>query len=588
MFPSESVTVKICPECPARMATAIKFPAVLLAMNAKVAELVVPASKLLCCTRAMGTAAGCTVKFAPLLTWPPIVTTTLPVAAPAGTGTVMPVAPQLVGDADVPLKVTVLVPWLAPKFAPAIVTVVPTVPNTGLRLVMVGDGVTVKFTPLLATPRTVTTTLPLVAPLGTGATMLVAFQPVGVAAVPVNVTVLAPCDAPKFVPVIVTGVPTGPLVGFRLLILGVGGVTVKATPLLFTPVTSTTTFPVVAPVGTAAVMLVADQLLTAAVVPLKMTALVPCVAPKFVPVMTTDVPTGPEVGLKLVMLGGAVTVNGTPLLATPPTVTTTLPVVAPAGTWTVILTELHPVTAIEPAEVPLKVTVLVPWDEPKFAPEIKISAPTAPEDGFRLVMLGGGGITVKFKGLLATPLRTTPTLPVVAPEGTVTLIFVSLQLVTVALTPLKITVLVPWVAPKLVPVMVTGVPTAPDVGLKLLIVGDGITVKLIPLLVPLLVVTTTGPEVAPIGMKAAILVSFHLVTPKGVPLSVRVLVCCPVPKLVPVMVMEVPSKPEVGFKLVMVGAGMLKFTPLLPTTPSLTVTTFVPVSPAGTDTTIVV
>jgi hypothetical protein len=51
---------------------------------------------------------------------------------------------------------------------------------------------TVKFIPLLATPPTVTTTLPDVAPVGTGATMLVALQLVGVAAVPLNVTVLVP------------------------------------------------------------------------------------------------------------------------------------------------------------------------------------------------------------------------------------------------------------------------------------------------------------------------------------------------------------------------------------------------------------
>ena len=59
-------------------------------------------------------------------------------------------------------------------------------------------------------PPTVTTTLPVVAPAGTGATMLVALQLVGVAAVPLNVTVLVPCVAPKFVPVIVTEVPTTP------------------------------------------------------------------------------------------------------------------------------------------------------------------------------------------------------------------------------------------------------------------------------------------------------------------------------------------------------------------------------------------
>ena len=76
--------------------------------------------------------------------------------------------------------------------------------------------VTVKLTPLLATPPTVTTTFPVVAPAGTGTTMLVAFQLVGVAAVPLNVTVLVPCVDPKFVPVIVTDTPTAPDVGAKL------------------------------------------------------------------------------------------------------------------------------------------------------------------------------------------------------------------------------------------------------------------------------------------------------------------------------------------------------------------------------------
>jgi hypothetical protein len=40
--------------------------------------------------------------------------------------------------------------------------------------------------------------------------MLVALQLVGVPAVPLNVTVLVPWVAPKFAPVIVTGVPTPP------------------------------------------------------------------------------------------------------------------------------------------------------------------------------------------------------------------------------------------------------------------------------------------------------------------------------------------------------------------------------------------
>src|SRR5208337_1833242 len=81
------------------------------------------------------------------------------------------------------------------------------------------------------------------------------------------------------------------------------GATVKLAPLVATPPTVTTTFPVVAPAGTGAMMLVALQFVGAAVAPLNLTVLVPCVAPKFAPVITTDDPTAPEVGLKLVMLG---------------------------------------------------------------------------------------------------------------------------------------------------------------------------------------------------------------------------------------------------------------------------------------------
>ena len=82
---------------------------------------------------------------------------------------------------------------MAPKFVPVIVTGVPTTPDVGFKFVMLGaDDVTVKLDPLLATPPTVTTTLPVVAPLGTGAAMLVPLQLVGVANVPLNVTVLLP------------------------------------------------------------------------------------------------------------------------------------------------------------------------------------------------------------------------------------------------------------------------------------------------------------------------------------------------------------------------------------------------------------
>src|SRR5947207_95265 len=177
--------------------------------------------------------------------------------------------------------------------------------------------VTVKLTPLLATPPTVTTTFPVAAPLGTGATILVALQLVGVAAVPLNVTVLVPCVAPKLAPVIVTDAPTNPDVGLRLVMLGPGVVTVKLTPLLATPPTATTTLPVVATLGTGAVMLVAVQFVGTAAIPLNATVLVPCTAPKFAPAIVTEVPATPNVGFRLVMLGAGValfTLTGTPAL----------------------------------------------------------------------------------------------------------------------------------------------------------------------------------------------------------------------------------------------------------------------------------
>src|SRR5260221_13185637 len=79
--------------------------------------------------------AGVTVKLTPLLAWPPTVTATAPVVAPLGTGTTMPAALQLVGVAAIPLNVTVVVPRVAPRFAPVIVTGVPTPPDDGGRVV---------------------------------------------------------------------------------------------------------------------------------------------------------------------------------------------------------------------------------------------------------------------------------------------------------------------------------------------------------------------------------------------------------------------------------------------------------------------
>jgi hypothetical protein len=61
--------------------------------------------------------------------------------------------------------------------------------------------------------------------------MFVLLQVVAVAAVPLKVTVLPPCVAPKFVPVIVTGVPTVPEVGLRVATIIIGAVGAWASPV---------------------------------------------------------------------------------------------------------------------------------------------------------------------------------------------------------------------------------------------------------------------------------------------------------------------------------------------------------------------
>src|SRR5262249_46282499 len=113
-----------------------------------------------------------------------------------------------------------LVPCVEPKFAPAIVTDAPTGPEFGVSVVMLGAATTVNAFPALDAPETVTTTLPVVAPVGTMATMLVALHVLTVAAVPLNLTVLVPFVEPNPVPVMVMEAPIAPDAGERLEIVG--------------------------------------------------------------------------------------------------------------------------------------------------------------------------------------------------------------------------------------------------------------------------------------------------------------------------------------------------------------------------------
>src|SRR5262245_49770827 len=150
-----------------------------------------------------------------------------------------------------------------------------------------------------------------------------------------------------------------------------GTITVKGAPLLARPATLTTTSPLLAPAGTTATTRLALQEEMAAATPLNLTTPSADVAPKFEPSIATVPPTRLEAGTIDVITGG--TANATPLLASPPTVTTTSPDVAPSGTPATILDRLQLVTA---AATPLNATVLVPCASPNAAPSIVTAVPT--------------------------------------------------------------------------------------------------------------------------------------------------------------------------------------------------------------------
>jgi hypothetical protein len=120
--------------------------------------------------------------------------------------------------------------------------------------------------------------------------MLVLLHALGWEVTPPNVTVLALWVAPKFVPLMVTVVPSGPLDGDD----ETAATSVSETPLLARPPTVTTTLPVpVDRFGTAKVMLLLLQLLAEIVKPFQLNKLVPCVAPKFAPLTVIVAGTGP-------------------------------------------------------------------------------------------------------------------------------------------------------------------------------------------------------------------------------------------------------------------------------------------------------
>ena len=107
------------------------------------------------------------------------------------------------------------------------------------------------------------------------------------------------------------------------------------------------------------------------------------------------------------------------------------------------------------------------------------------------------------------PATSTVTGPVAAPAGTIATICVSLQLLTVAATPSKVTMLSLWLDPKPAPEIVTLEPTVPADGAMPVIERASITEKETPVLGNPPTVTVTGPLVAFKGTTAVMLVSLH-------------------------------------------------------------------------------
>ena len=87
-----------------------------------------------------------------------------------------------------------------------------------------------------------------------------------------------------------------------------------------------------------------------------------------------------------------------------------------------------------------------------------------------------GALNVKLVLLVTfSPLTVTRIGPVVVPGGTVTVMLFAVLAVTVAATPLNVTVLLAGVVLKLAPLITTVLPTFPPVGEKLVMVGGDAT-----------------------------------------------------------------------------------------------------------------
>jgi hypothetical protein len=372
---------------------------------------------------------------------------------------------------------------------------------------------------------------------------------VNVAVALLNLTEVAPV---RLLPLICTDVPGAPLVGANDVISGVPG-TVNFVELVAVPDGVVTLMnPVVVPLATVAVIW--DELTTVklvASVRLNTTSLAPV---RFVPLIVTNVPGAPLVGENELIVGlpAAATMKSVALVAVPPGVVTWMgPVCVPLATVAEIFV-LESTVKLSAALFP-NLTAVAPV---KFVPSITTSAPTGPEVGENDVIVGApAAVTVKFWALVPVPPGVvTLIFPVVAPEGTVAVICVSVLTVNVvAAVLLNVTAVAPV---KLVPVITTEVPTGPLVGLKLVTVGaPPNTVKSEELVsVPFGVVTVVGPVAAPEGT-VVVIWSDEFTVNDALTLLKNFTELAP-SKFDPEIVTEIPTAPPLGENDEIVGSSV--------------------------------
>lgn len=130
---------------------------------------------------------------------------------------------------------------------------------------------------------------------GTAVVILLVLEAEGLASTPLNLITLSVGVALKLVPEMVTMAPTAPLAGANPVMVGVGNSVKESVLVTVMPLEVTEMGPSVRPAGTVTVMLVGEEAVTTAVVPLKLTK---GEAPKLFPVIITAAPTAAPAGAK--------------------------------------------------------------------------------------------------------------------------------------------------------------------------------------------------------------------------------------------------------------------------------------------------